>query len=104
MNKGLGCYFIIFILCFLSTTVAAKTSIITSGPDGSAFYNPPTTLKPGKHGDVIWVREIESGVPHSKAWKVLYWSSTINDEIIPISGLIIAPDKLNTNRPIVTWG
>jgi pimeloyl-ACP methyl ester carboxylesterase len=55
------------------------------------------------HGEIIDAQEIQSGVPHSRAWKILYWSTLQNNTPVQVSGLVIAPTS-STPHPIVTWG
>jgi pimeloyl-ACP methyl ester carboxylesterase len=86
---------------------ASEAPPVAQGPSGAAFYDPPSSIQPGKHGDLIWVAPITSGVPNSKAWKILYWSTTVNNETVPVSGLLIAPATTEgpaDGRPVVTWG
>ncbi|WP_294532670.1 lipase family protein [uncultured Rhodoblastus sp.] len=78
---------------------------IAIGPAGIDFYNPPEAPKDARHGDLIWVREITSGAPGSTAWKLLYWSTTADNQLVPVSALAVVPDSPAPphGRPIVSW-
>ena len=84
----------------------AEAASAPKGPNGSYFYNPPQSLHPGKHGEAIWATRIESGVPNSKAWKLLYWSTTVDNQTVPVSALVIAPMGAGPpqGRPVISWG
>ncbi|MEP9351871.1 lipase family protein [Xanthobacter sp. KR7-225] len=75
------------------------------GPDGLTFYDPPASTRPGQHGDLVWASEITAGVPGAKAWKIMYWSSTLDGQPVPVSGLLIAPTAAAPagGRPIISW-
>lgn len=79
---------------------------VVQGPPGAAFYDPPQSLEPGRHGDLIWATPLATSVPNAKAWKILYWSTTTDNKTVPVSGLLIAPagDPPAAGRPVVTWG
>lgn len=84
----------------------AQAALDGKGAKDAAFYDPPASAKQGKHGDIISAVEIPSGVANSRAWKVLYWSTTIGNESVPVSGLVVAPNGSVPAgaRPVVTWG
>ncbi len=93
-------------MCLAGGATIAFAAPPAFGPDGDAFYNPPASIQPGKPGEMIWAKEIRSGVTGSKAWKILYWSTTASGQAVPVSGLVVAPEGLgpDNGRPIVTWG
>ncbi|MFI4955800.1 MAG: alpha/beta hydrolase family protein [Gammaproteobacteria bacterium] len=59
-----------------------------------------------QHGKVISTKEINTSVSNAKAWRISYWSTTINDEVVPVSGIVIAPATSDSKKMlhIVTWG
>jgi pimeloyl-ACP methyl ester carboxylesterase len=77
-------------------TAVAATPVL--GPDGGAFYTPPSPLPAGKPGDVIWYRPVTTsallGVVSaslSSAYKVLYLSEDTHGNPIAVSGIILVP-------------
>lgn len=95
------------LFCFaLSHSIFANNEILT-GPGGNAFYTPPSYVTPGKHGDLIWIREINTSVAEAKAWKILYWSTTEDNQMVPVSGFVIVPTEPSEDKelyPVITWG
>jgi alpha-beta hydrolase superfamily lysophospholipase len=74
------------------------------GPQGRAFYNPPSPLPAGSAGRLIWARPIPA--PRgAKAWKVLYRSTLHDGKGVAVSGVVIAPASrpLRGGRPVVAW-
>jgi alpha-beta hydrolase superfamily lysophospholipase len=87
----------------------SKTSAVTSagvpiGPAGTAFYDPPKTLPKGGPGTVIWARRIPAP-KGAIAYKVLYKSTDVGGQSVPVSGLVIAPTGKapKGGRPVVAW-
>ena len=78
-------------LTLLSTVAAsAATADPPRGPDGDAFYTPPSPLPAGADGDVVWWRPLpdQSGV---KGYLVLYRSESATDQPIAVSGRVLVP-------------
>ncbi|WP_370962096.1 lipase family protein [Amycolatopsis sp. cg9] len=74
------------------------------GPDGDAFYTPPSPLPAGADGDVVWWRPLpdRSG---AKGYLVLYRSRSATDTPIAVSGRVLVPSAPWTGagpRPIVS--
>ena len=74
-----------------ATTGAAATAGNTSaGPEGDAFYVPPSPLPPGQPGDIIWSRPF-AGPGGAQGYEVLYLSTTVADQPVAVSGVVIVP-------------
>jgi Secretory lipase len=81
------------------------------GPEGSAFYTPPTTTPKGTAGELIWYRpatlNLKVTLPSNKAWTVLYQSTAQRGEPDFVTGTVIVPTAAWTGkgaRPVVTVG
>jgi len=74
------------------------------GPDGAAFYNPPSPLPKGAHGDVIWARRVQAP-DHAEACRILYLSTLHDGKRVAVSGLVIWPTGTapSGGRNIVAW-
>jgi alpha-beta hydrolase superfamily lysophospholipase len=74
------------------------------GPAGDAFYNPPTPLPKGAHGNVIWARRVEAP-DHAVACKVLYLSTLHDGTPVATSGLVVWPTGPVPpgGRNVVAW-
>lgn len=77
-------------------------------PAGLAFYNPPSPLPTGQHGQLIWVRPLsnEAALPSaSKNWLVLYLSTDINGQPIAVSGTVAVPRGIPPEGgwPVISW-
>jgi pimeloyl-ACP methyl ester carboxylesterase len=97
-----------FVACILTMSVSALSAAEKAtpvGPEGMAVYTPPSPLPEGKHGDLIWASEIKTDVPGARAWKILYHSTDIHDNKMPVSGMVIAPigKAPAKGRPVVSW-
>src|SRR5205085_1585520 len=76
-----------------ATTTPASGSASASprpAPDGDAFYTPPSPLPAGQPGDLIWARPF-TGPANSQGYEVLYLSSTVDDQPVAVSGVVIVP-------------
>lgn len=93
-------------ILFFISTITFTSQVMATPADDLAFYTLPQTAKPGKHGEIIRTEQIKTDIPNAKAWKVLYWSTTIDNKTVPVSGMIIAPAKPSSAKssPIITWG
>jgi pimeloyl-ACP methyl ester carboxylesterase len=79
-----------------------------TGPAGLAFYNPPSPLPAGRHGQLIWVRPLnnEAALPSaSKNWLVLYLSTDINGQPVAVSGTVAVPKGTPPEGgwPVISW-
>lgn len=85
-----------------STTVAQAVPV---GPAGNAFYQPPKPLPKGKHGDVVWAREIRKAPRGTDAWRILYLSQDGNGKPTVSSGFLAVPEgpAPKGGRPVVAW-
>ena len=81
-------------------------------PDKDAFYTPPSSL-PAANGDVIRSRssvftadpDKRTPVPGTKAWQVLYRSTSATGAAIAVSGTVIVPTTpwVGGSRPLLSW-
>lgn len=72
---------------------------VPTGPAGEAFYRPPHPLPAGRPGDVLRAQRV-AGPPGTRAWRILYLSSTVKGAPTAVSGLLYAPDPLPRARPV----
>jgi alpha-beta hydrolase superfamily lysophospholipase len=74
------------------------------GPDGPDFYEPPSPLPSGAHGDMIWARRVAAPA-HARACRVLYLSELHDGTPVAVSGLVIWPDgpAPGGGRHVVAW-
>jgi|HubBroStandDraft_3_1064219.scaffolds.fasta_scaffold22714_2 pimeloyl-ACP methyl ester carboxylesterase len=77
-------------------------------PTGNAFYTPPSPLPSGKPGQIIRYRSVSSPALASKAWQVLYLSTTAQGKPTAVSGEVIVPTAPYTGtgthqRPVVAY-
>jgi hypothetical protein len=91
-------------LCLSTVAASAAVADPPRGPDGDAFYTPPSPLPAGADGDVVWWRPLpgELGV---KGYLVLYRSESATDAPIAVSGRVLVPATPWTGagpRPIVS--
>lgn len=77
---------------------------VAVGPDGADFYEPPSPLPSGRHGDLIWARRID-GPGHARACKILYLSTLHDGTPVAVSGLVVWPDgpAPSGGRNVVAW-
>lgn len=68
------------------------------------FYELPADIPAGQPGEIIRIRPIIEAPAGSRAWRVIYHSTDMAGNDIPVSGLVIVPDlPLGGDRPIVSW-
>ena len=61
----------------LGLLATACTLVPNTGPDGDAFYTPPSPLPAGTTGDVVWYHSTSAlGAPSSDAWQIMYRSTS----------------------------
>ncbi len=77
----------------------------TTAPTPTAFYLPPDPLPAGEPGTIIRSELITNSLPEGAVgWRVLYLSTGVNGESIPVSAVVIAPaDSSPSPRPVVAW-
>ena len=81
----------------------------TQGPNGLAFYTPPSPLPAGDHGDLIWYRSTTvapPGAPATDAWNVLYHSIDAVGTPNVVTGTVLVPKSAwsgRGSRPIVGY-
>jgi dienelactone hydrolase len=88
-------------------TTTAAPSGGPAAPAGDAFYTPPHPLPAGQPGDIIWSRPF-TGPSGSQAWEVLYLSTTVDNQPVAVSGVVIAPPATAApgppeGRTVLTW-
>jgi len=85
----------------------ACTLIPNTGPDGDAFYTPPSPLPAGANGDVVWYHSTTAtGAPSSDAWQIMYHSTSALGQPNVVTGVVIVPTAAWTGagpRPIVAF-
>lgn len=98
-----------FFAMFVMASSAWASPVV--GPEGSAFYTPPTTTPKGTAGELIWYRpatpNLKVTLPSNKAWTVLYQSTAQRGEPDFVTGTVIVPTAKWTgkgSRPVVTVG
>lgn len=83
---------------------SAARSPACSGPSGNAFYQPPSPLPGGPHGDVIRCRAVASPATGARAWRILYKSTTAAGAATAVSGTLLVPDAAyHGTRPVVAY-
>lgn len=93
-------------LSFLAVpAVAASLSV---GPDGDAFYTPPSPLPKGARGSVIWTRPLTGTMALPSAARnslVLYRSTGAKGGVVAVSGTISIPpgEPPRTGWPVIVW-
>lgn len=105
-----ACAVILMISCLLGVFIGAAPAAPTSlsscatAPAGDAFYQPPSPLPSGAHGDIIWCRPASSGVSGVNAWQILYLSTTAAGQPTAVSGTVFVPtgSYLGT-RPVIAY-
>ncbi|MDQ0311006.1 pimeloyl-ACP methyl ester carboxylesterase [Kitasatospora herbaricolor] len=77
---------------------------VPAGPDGDAFYEPPSPLPRGRHGDLIRAHRIEAP-DGARACKILYLSTLHDGTRVAVSGLVAWPDgpAPRGGRNVVAW-
>jgi pimeloyl-ACP methyl ester carboxylesterase len=96
------------LVAFASAGVGASAQGTADGPDGIAFYAPPSPLPPGRHGEVIWARPLRgpATLPHAaQNLLVLYRTTTVTGQDVAVSGTIAVPHGTPPAEgwPVVSW-
>jgi pimeloyl-ACP methyl ester carboxylesterase len=71
-------------------------------PPGEAFYVAPDPLPGDEPGDVIWTRELTNVPDGSRGWLVLYRSTSVAGDPIPVSGMVFAPASGEADA-VLSW-
>lgn len=71
----------------------------------SAFYTPPDPLPPADPGTILRREPSLDGLPPgAQAWRIMYLSTGLNGEPVPVSGTVVAPaGQGDAPRPIIAW-
>jgi acetyl esterase/lipase len=71
----------------------------------SAFYTPPETLPEGGPGTLIRSEPSTANLPEDAvAYRVMYITTGVNGEEVPVTGTVIAPAGAATeDRPVIAW-
>src|SRR5271166_4314170 len=101
-------------LSLLVVLVTAMTSAASAtpalGPEGSAFYTPPSPTPAGSAGELVWYRpatvNLNVTLPANKAWSVLYQSTDQHGNPDWVTGTVIVPTAKwsgKGERPVVSY-
>lgn len=73
-------------------------------PEGEKFYDPPSQLPEGEHGDLIWARRVDAP-DGARACRILYLSTLQNGTRVAVSGIVAWPDAPapRSGRNVVAW-
>lgn len=78
-------------------TTAHAATLGSSGPD---FYNAPTTLPDGVHGDLISYRQatvkLGANAPAVNAFNVMYLTQNADGKLLPATGTVLVPTAAPT--------
>lgn len=110
MNKGFQraarAVAVVSVSAVITLLATACQTVPNTGPDGDAFYTPPSPVPFGLPGDVIWYHYTSVGGNFAyDAWQVLYHSTSATGQPNVVSGAVIVPTaawKGPGLRPIVT--
>ena len=93
--------------------VSSSASSASSSPSGTipapvglpAFYAVPDPLPEGKPGDVIKTEPVANTKLHGSLTRVMYHSRSIQDQDIPVTGLIAVPNTPPPagGYPVISW-
>ena len=69
------------------------------------FYTLPESIPAGEPGELIRAKTIDSSPAGTRAWRVIYHSTDLAGNDIPVSGLVIVPDlpAPKEGRTVVSW-
>jgi pimeloyl-ACP methyl ester carboxylesterase len=69
------------------------------------FYTLPASIPAGEPGDLIRAKSIQSSPAGTRAWRVIYHSTDLAGNDIPVSGVVIVPDlpAPKDGRTVVSW-
>jgi hypothetical protein len=100
---------LLFAGLFATASVASAAPV--EGPEGQAFYEPPSEVPAGNPGELVWYRpatvNLNMPLPSNHAWSVLYESSNQQGKLDWVTGTVIVPTAAWTGkgqRPVITIG
>jgi Secretory lipase len=105
----------LLVACLAAAGLALEAPAASAAPPGSdPFYQPPSPLPAGTHGDILRSRRsnftldpvLNLPVPLVNSWQVLYRSETATGAPIAVSGTVLVPALPwlgSTPRPLVTY-
>jgi pimeloyl-ACP methyl ester carboxylesterase len=84
---------VIAVLAVGVSGVAVARQVLTRGPSGARFYQPPRTLPAGSHGTLIWQRAFHgvAALPNAQNDVVLYKQVGIKGKLVAVSGIVSIP-------------
>lgn len=80
---------------------------IATGPAGEAFYSASAQqLSAGRHGSLVWSREVDPQVEGGRTHLVLYRSTDAKGDPVAVSGTVSLPPGTAPagGWPVVSWG
>jgi alpha-beta hydrolase superfamily lysophospholipase len=84
------------------TAAAGPPRLYDPARDGD-FHRPPPELVPEEPGRLVWVQRLTTP-PVIDAWRILYTSTALGGETVPVSGYVAAPGgRPRGNRPLVSF-
>lgn len=92
----------------LLSSCAAEEPLQTATVDGQfaipVFYEPPSPLPEGDHGDLIRSEEVPAP-DGARAWRMLYLSELGDGTPVAVSGFVVAPegDAPEGGRQVIAW-
>lgn len=75
---------------------------VAAGPAGAEFYDPGQPPDGAAPGDLVWARRIIAprGVD---GYLVLYWSTDVDDALVPVSAVVYRGSDAPASAPILAW-
>jgi pimeloyl-ACP methyl ester carboxylesterase len=103
-------FFVSFIvLSLVFNLLSPITAAPVAGPEGMAFYTPPSPLPAGAHGDLIRYRKANIALPNAplvNAWTIMYRSTDAKGRPNVVTGTVLVPQKIWSwwsKRPIINY-
>jgi pimeloyl-ACP methyl ester carboxylesterase len=76
---------------------------ISVGPDVPEFYSAAGPSTDARPGDLIWARPLDAP-DGARGYAILYWSTTVDGSLVPVSGVLFEPDEpASRTRPVLAW-
>lgn len=75
--------------------------VLASGAAVAAFSG--TALASDRRGKLLHHAPLATSIKGARAWRVTYRSADVNNVEHDVTGMVIAPAKRGSNRPIMTW-
>jgi pimeloyl-ACP methyl ester carboxylesterase len=86
---------------------ATTTTVLLPAPEGlPAFYAVPDPLPSDEPGALVKYEKVDAPDVNGTAYRVMYVSTTLRDEPVPVTGVIVVPNGTPPEGgwPVVTWG